>query len=292
MKKARLLCSFLFTTMMVHSQVNVVSESSDTLNLRSNHFTPKPDARKSEVYRIRPAVDIPVTLAGVASSLYGFSKIYNRDTSTIEEIEELDKNDIAPINRSGASQYSPKAFDASNMFFYGSMPLPLLLMLDKHMRKDAGKIGLMYLQALGITGTLYSTAAMIHPKYRPYAYNPEAPMERRVRGGAKNSFYAGHVALVGTATFFTAKVFADYHPESNLRFLFYTVAGAATATTAYLRYKAGEHFPTDVLIGATMGTLTGILVPQLHKNKNPKETGVSLIPYYGREKGLAMLYRF
>jgi hypothetical protein len=41
-----------------------------------------------------------------------------------------------------------------------------------------------------------------------------------------------------------------------------------------------------------MGTLTGILVPQLHKNKNSKETGVSILPYYGREKGLAMLYRF
>jgi len=277
--------------MLAQSQVNVIS-SPDTPDFSIKRFYKDHEARKDPVYKIKPAVDIPVTLAGIGWSLYGFSVIYNRDTSTTEEILALDKNDIAPINRSGADQYSPKAFDASNMFFYASMPYPLILMLDKHIRKDAAKIGMLYIQALGITGSLYSTAAMIHPKYRPYAYNPEAPMDRRKRGGAKNSFYAGHVALVGTATFFTAKVFADYHPESHLKFLFYGIAGAATATTAYLRYKAGEHFPTDVLIGATMGTLTGILVPQLHKNKNPKEKGVSLIPYYGRDKGVAMLYRF
>ena len=54
---------------------------------------------------------------------------------------------------------------------------------------------------------------------------------KHLGGGAKNSFFAGHVALVATSTFFTAKVFADYHPDSKLRHLLYGVAIASTAGT-------------------------------------------------------------
>jgi membrane-associated phospholipid phosphatase len=287
-----------FSLLLIASSLNAISQQDMTPVVRlqdvPDTFMRKPSQQyfspdDHKVYKIKPAVDIPLTVAGVGWTLFGFSKIYGRDTSTTAQVMALNKNDIASINRSGASRYSVKAFDASNMFFYGSMPFPLVLMLDKHIRKDAPKIGLMYLQALAITGSLYSAAAYIHPKYRPYAYNPNVDIERRKRGGARNSFYAGHVAMVGTATFFTAKVFADYHPESKIKWVMYSIAGIATGTTAYLRYRAGEHFPTDVFIGTAMGTLSGILVPHFHKNKNPKEEGLGLGP---SDNGMSLVYRF
>ena len=121
----------------------------------------------------------------MAWSLFGFSKIYNKDTSTTAQILALDKNKIAAFNRRAVDHYSQTAFDNSNLFFYGSMPLPLLLLFDKPARKDAVKLGLLYLEAMGITGILYTSAAYFHDKYRPYAYNPEAPFDRRKRGGRK-----------------------------------------------------------------------------------------------------------
>ncbi len=244
----------------------------------------------AEVYQIKPAVDIPLTVGATAWTLFGFSKIYSKDTSTRAQILALNPQNVAGYNRFGTDLYSEKAEDASDMLFYGSMPLPLLLLLDGKIRPDAGKIGLMYLESMAVTGVLYTSAAYIKDKYRPYAYNPETPMGKRQSGGGKNSFFAGHVALVANASFFTAKVFSDYHPESRARWVFYSVAGLATATTGYLRIRGGLHFLSDVLIGASVGTLNGLLFPKWHRNKGSDR--LTLMPYYGQEKGVALTWTF
>jgi len=253
---------------------------------------PRDNNSQQEVYRIKKSVDIPLTIAGDGWSLYAFTVIYNKDTSSVKQILSLNKNDISPINRWAVDEYSEKAFEASNVFFYAAMPLPLVLLFDKPIRKDAFKIGLLYLEAMGITGILYTGSAYIHDKYRPYAYNPEAPMIRRQRGGAKNSFFAGHVALVGTSTFFVSKVYADYHPDSKIKWLFYSMAGVATLTTGYLRHLAGEHFPTDIAIGVGVGTLTGLFVPHFHKNPLIKNPNLSIRPIIGDAYGFSISYRF
>ncbi len=59
---------------------------------------------------------------------------------------------------------------------------------------------------MSITGLFYTGSTYLTDRYRPLAYNIESRGEA-MRGGAKNSFIAGHVALVATSTFFTAKVF-------------------------------------------------------------------------------------
>lgn len=284
--------ALLFFCSVVHAQNDTLVIRTDTVVKADSAFIFSPvKSSNEEVYNIKAGVDVPLTVTGVAWSLYGFSKIYNKDTSTTAQILTLNRNNVSAFNRSAIDQYSQKAFNTSNVFFYGAMPLPLILTLDKKIRQDIFKILFLYIEAQGITGILYTTAAYVHDKYRPYVYNANTPMIRRIRGGAKNSFYAGHVALVGTSTFFIAKVLADYHPESKVKWLWFTLAGAATATTGYLRYKAGEHFPTDVLLGAGLGTLSGILVPHLHKNK-PVNSKLSIAPTIGSSNGFSLVYRF
>jgi len=272
----------------INKATGTVIQKSDTLILSpvSENKT------EGKVYNFKKGVDIPLTTIGVAWSLYGFSKIYNKDTSTTAQILALDENNISSFNRRAVDNYSESAFDASNVFFYTAMPLPLVLMFDKEIRKDGVKVLSLYLEAMGITGILYTSAAYIHDKYRPYAYNPEVSMDVRKRGGAKNSFYAGHVALVGTSTFFIASVFSDYHPDSKIKWLLYTMAAAATAATGYLRYQAGQHFPTDIFLGVGLGTLSGILVPHFHKNRLIKNPAVSISPYIGKSSGVNIVYRF
>ena len=226
-----------------------------------------PQFSKPEVYHIKKGIDIPLTAAGVAWTLYGFTKIYGRDAVPQSEILALNKENVNSFDRSVTDNYSLKAKAASDKFFYGSQPAPLFLLLDKKIRKDGVKVMLLYLEAMAVTGTIYTSAAMSANRFRPYAYNPNVPIETRTRGGARNSFYAGHVAVVGTSTFFMAKVLSDYHPEMKNKWILYSLAGAATATTAVLRVEAGQHFHTDVMLGALMGTLSGILVPTFHKNK-------------------------
>ena len=248
---------------------------------------------KREVYKIKKGVDIPLFLIAGGWAGYNFTKIYSKDPSTQEEIESLDRNNVSAFNRSAIDHYNLNSKHVGDLFFYGSMPLPLLLLADNKIRHDAGKVGFLFFETMSVTGVLYTNAVYWHDKYRPYAYNPNVPMDERMRGGAKNSFYAGHVALVASSTFFMAKVYSDYHPHSGFNWVLFTIASGATATVAYCRYDAGQHFPTDVIIGAVQGTLAGILVPHFHKNKTGKEKGLTVLPLMmDRTYGINAVYRF
>jgi membrane-associated phospholipid phosphatase len=136
------------------------------------------------------------------------------------------------------------------------------------------------------TGSMYLTN-----RYRPYVYDERSPMDKRLTGNSKNSFYAGHVHLVGSSAFFIAKVWSDYHPDSKIKWLFYTGAAAVTGATALMRHQAGMHFPSDLLLGAGLGAMTGILVPAIHKNKSADDR-LTLLPHFGigGQKGISLVY--
>jgi len=292
---------FTLVLLVIAIVVNSVAQDSSTVqpadtatiqsvpSMQANEEQPG----KGQVYKIKKGVDIPVFLIGAGWSGYAFTKIYSKDESTVAEIENLNRNDVSAFNRSAIDHFSQKAQHLGDIIFYGSMPLPLVLLLDNKIRKDAGKVGFLFFETMSVTGLLYTSSVYFHDKYRPYAYNPEVPMEHRQRGGAKNSFYAGHVGLVASSTFFMAKVYSDYHPNSGFNWLLYTIAAGATGTVAWCRYDAGQHFPTDIIIGAAQGTLAGILIPHFHKNKTADSKGLTLLPtMMGKNFGFAAVYKF
>ena len=84
------------------------------------------------------------------------------------------------------------------------------------------------------------------------------------------------------------KVYCDYHPNIGAKkYLLYVAASVPPLIEGYLRLKALGHFPSDVGIGLALGSVIGILIPELHKNKynkqlsfsmftTPNETGLSI----------------
>src|SRR5688572_5998828 len=290
----------LFFFLPVFGQTDTIrAQTADSIALRdtSRIDTSSPVAINSipdkiPVYKLKPAVDIPVVAVGAGWSLYAFTQIYSKTPSTQEEILELNVNDINSFDRRAVRPFDESIDAASYIPFFAVMPMPFVFLTGKSTKKDFFKLTFLYLEAMSITGFLYTGSTYFTDRYRPYAYSSESTMDQRTRGGAKNSFYAGHVALVATSTFFGAKVHADYNPNSKIKGLLYGLAGAATLTTAYLRYSAGQHFPSDLILGTIQGTLTGILVPHFHKKKIFKNPNMSLRPYTnGYSNGLAFTYK-
>ena len=204
----------------------------DSLRVSGNDTLRSPDtsiekfpivksSKSQPVYKLKPSVDIPVFAVTAGWSAYAFTKIYSKDTSTMEKIMSLNVNDINGFDRWAVRPYSESIGNVSNYIFYGAIPLPILFVIGKETRKDFLKLSFLYLEAMSITGMLYTGSTYFTNRYRPYAYSEETPTSWRTRGGAKNSFYAGHVALVATSTFFMAKVYADYYPESKIKWLMY-----------------------------------------------------------------------
>ena len=158
------------------------------------------------------------------------------------------------------------------------------------MRKDAWQVGALYLETMAVTGALFTITNGLTERARPLTYGEQVPLDERMRKNALNSFYAGHTAATATATFFFAKVFYDYHPNSAANIAVWATAAAAPAAVGYLRLKAGKHFLSDNLIGYSVGALVGVGVPQLHKLY--RSGGFSLAPVIGPGQGIAVTYRF
>jgi membrane-associated phospholipid phosphatase len=244
-----------------------------------------------EIYKIHYRAEVPATVVAAGITLINFSGISKKSNSTEAQIENLDKNNIPFFDRWTVHVYSKSIDQASYIPFYVAIPLPLLCLADKKMRADFWKIGYLYIEALAATGVVYSTAVNLTNRYRPFTYESGSPMNLAVESNSKKSFFAGHVALVATSSFFMAKVYADYHPESKLKWVFYAGAGAMTAATGVMRNLAGMHFLSDVLLGATVGTLSGILVPGLHKIKPGKTPHLTILPFGGTGAGFTAYYR-
>jgi membrane-associated phospholipid phosphatase len=244
-----------------------------------------------EIYKIKYRTEVPVTAIAAGITLFNFSGISKKENSTEAQIENLDKNNIPFFDRWTVHVYSKSIDQASYIPFYVAIPLPLLCLADKKMRADCGKIGYLYIEALAATGVVYSTAVNLTNRYRPFTYNLESPQDLAVQSNSKKSFFSGHVALVATSAFFMAKVYDDYHPDSRLKWVFYGTAGALTAATGIMRNLAGMHFLSDVLLGATVGTLSGILVPGLHKIKPGKNPNLTILPFGGTGAGFTAIYR-
>ena len=243
-------------------------------------------------YTIKTKVEIPLVAAGAAFDFYNFTRISKKGPSSQAFVEGLKKTDVNWFDRWGIRPYSEKTDNLSYIPFYVSMPLPIIFFtMDKKMRKDFFKLTFLYVEAITITGALYSSAAAYVNRLRPFVYSPATPLDKRTISDSKKSFFAGHVALVATSTFFIARVFADYHPESRFKWLYYSIAGAATVATGYMRQVAGEHFLSDILLGTAVGTLSGLLTPSLHKNKLFKSRRLSIFPFGGNSEGLTVLYR-
>lgn len=57
--------------------------------------------------------------------------------------------------------------------------------------------------------------------------------------------------------------------------IFTAVAGSSVA---HELVKAGEHYPTDVIVGALVGTGIGIAIPALHHRNRNEETPYRIEP--------------
>jgi len=98
--------------------------------------------------------------------------------------------------------------------------------------------------------------------------------------GTSDSFPSGHSTLAFTGAAFATVAFGRAHPGSPWTLPLGVATYGLAATAAALRVTSGNHYLTDVVAGAVVGTLAGVVVPWLHRGQGPRlgvgEGGVSL----------------
>ena len=219
--------------------------------------------------------------------------LMNKSQISAGELENLDRTDIRPIDRWALNFDPSKRAEyvrlSTQLGVVGAI-LPALTLLDGSIRRDWIDIVLMYAQTQAITNNLYLYSPFgpsFIDRFRPATYYKALPIAERESATNRSSFYSGHDAGIAAASFFTAKVFCDYHPElGGEKYLVYAAAAVPPLLMSYFRLRALAHFPTDLMTGIGVGAVCGILVPELHRvhNKNvslglyssPEGTGIAI----------------
>ena len=235
--------------------------------------------------------------SAVSLNVLGVKIIQEKDALSISDLNNLSKDDIWGVDRWAAGYYSEQANSDSYIPFYASFVMPFALLLNKNERGNAGQISVLFVETMATTGALFTITAGLVEKSRPLVYNESLETEKRIDSDEQRSFFAGHTAATAAASFFAAKVFNDFNPDSPLKPLVWGIAAAVPASVGYMRVKAGKHFLTDNLIGYGIGAAAGILIPELHKkaNKNLQiypTTAFIQGEYNFSSQGLALNYKF
>jgi hypothetical protein len=229
------------------------------------------------------------TIFGASAGLYlgGYLFEQSRDPISIEGLDLLNKNDINSFDRGTVGNFSDRAAGDSDYFKNGLIVVPFTLLFSKQGRENFGQIFLMYTEVIALNGSITQFSKASVGRYRPYAYNPDAPLDVKFKKTTRRSFFSGHVSHVASLSFFTASIYCDLYPDSKFKTLVWAGAITAPAITAYLRVRAGRHFPTDVIVGYGVGALVGYFIPKLHKKGIMSD--VSIV---GAENGAGIVYHF
>src|SRR5690242_17426381 len=83
---------------------------------------PMPNPR----YKVKLGLDLPLTAITMGTTLYGFSKIYNRDRLSEEEVLSLNPQNVNRFDRSATRNLDEQWSKVGDYLFYTSQPLPLV----------------------------------------------------------------------------------------------------------------------------------------------------------------------
>lgn len=184
-------------------------------------------------------------------------------------------NDISKVNKFDSlimNPYSKPLDDTATIINYISMASPALLAINRS-GEDIATLGVMYLETMAGAYASKEILKKVIDRPRPYTYFEGAPENEK--DDWNNSFPSGHTTLSFASAGFVSYVFSRYYPDSKWKIPVIAASYTAATATAVLRLMSGNHFMTDVITGALLGTLWGIGIPMLHTLGDNVEMGVT-----------------
>lgn len=196
-----------------------------------------------------------------------------------------DKADVNSFDRFFMRGYSSGMHAVSTLTLASLMVSPAVLLPLSDRSFWATEI-VMYAETMLIANGIKELTKLCVDRTRPYMYFDveDAPDDKISEGDFENSFMSGHSTMAFASASFLSYTFWKLFPESSLKIPVAAGSFSVAALTAVLRVLGGNHFATDVITGAVVGSSVGFLVPFLHTLGNgrgvqvsPSASGVSFV---------------
>jgi membrane-associated phospholipid phosphatase len=226
-------------------------------------------------YTLRLDVDLALLIGGTV--LWGGTSVIGAGqappswcgTSTTPA---CDAGGVNAFDKIAVGQFDPRAKIAADALA-GIVPGALTVMdiLDAGITHWRGWLvdAVVITEAVVWDGAIQDIVRRATRRPRPYMYTPGLNPGAREGPEANFSFFSGHTSGTFAMATATAYTYTLRHPGSKWQYLVWTLALAGASTEPILRVLAGDHFPTDCIVGALVGTASGILFPALHRRRLP-----------------------
>ena len=186
----------------------------------------------------------------------------NIDNNVVHIDSKLNIDEVNKIDKILMRPYSKK-FDLLGTGFELATAITPLVFLSVPTTEWTTIAG-MYAETMLFAYGFKEFAKAVFDRPRPYMYFDNFPIKEVQKGDWNSSFFSGHTTLSFAAATFTTYVFCKYKPESKWKIPVIATSYTLAAATAGLRILSGNHFATDVAVGAVVGSITGLLIPFWH----------------------------
>lgn len=241
-------------------------------------------------FHINAFADAGVTAGAMV--LVGVPRLLAKET--VRPWCQLDCNpeDVNAMDRTVIGHNSEVALQISNAGFYTSMGLPFLLSgIDLLSSQPSDGLAgtaadtLVLLETLSITLTANNLLSFVVRRPRPRTYDTNLSDEERMDPNNVFSFPSGHTSASFAMATAYSRIYMLRHPDSPGVIPVWLGTYSLAVMTAVGRPFAGDHFWSDVMVGAVTGVGLGLLIPWIHlpdsegnvvNGRNPKQRGTSM----------------
>lgn len=203
--------------------------------------------------------DAGVGAAALASTLFSsFLPVHHNG---------LWQHQLLPFDSRVEGNYSTRAATYSNVTLGLALATPLAFDGARGLNGGTVRRSAIYAETLVVNMALFEGIKHAVGRPRPYLYSA-APAAQDYAAGRGNdtwqSFYSGHSSTAFAGAVSGAWLYSQSSDNVPMRTAVWATSLLAAGATADLRVRAGQHFPSDVLLGAAVGSTLGYLIPRLH----------------------------
>jgi membrane-associated phospholipid phosphatase len=243
-----------------------------------------PRLDSARVYRVRPGVDVPITLGASVTTLLA----YLYADHLITPYCPCDPRGVNAFDRGAIGNTSATARRLSDATAAAALGVPLVLdAIDLGPSEALMNDAIVFAQTWAINGLLVGATKIIVHRPLPRTYAGDSILIGKPEG--YRSFYSGHTSSVFAALSAAAMTIRLRYGEKTWPWVVTALVGTSVGIE---RVADGRHFPSDVIVGAVMGTATGILVPSLHARRRAPRISPTVAPVPGGGVALSVTYRF